>query len=127
MDRKTIETLLRTAMTSLGVFMLGKNLLGTAIDASVWQMVVGTAVSLLAVVWGVLDKNLGIEMLQSFIRSAFVGFGGLLVAKGQLSAGTLESVIGVITAILPAIYSFLSRKKSQEIAKGAIIVEALKK
>ncbi len=127
MDRKTIETLLRTAMTSLGVFMLGKNLLGTAIDASVWQMVVGTAMSLLAVVWGVLDKNLGIEMLQSFIRSAFVGFGGLLVAKGQLSAGTLESVIGVITAILPAIYSFLSRKKSQEIAKGAIIVEALKK
>jgi hypothetical protein len=70
---------------------------------------------------------LGIEMLQSFIRSAFVGFGGLLVAKGQLSPGTLESVIGVITAILPAIYSFLSRKKSQEIAKGSIIVEALKK
>ena len=127
MDRKTIETLLRTAMTSLGVFMLGKNLLGTAIDASVWQMVVGTAMSLLAVIWGVLDKSLGIEMLQSFIRSAFVGFGGLLVAKGQLSAGTLESVIGIITAILPAIYSFLSRKKSQEIAKGAIIVEALKK
>lgn len=127
MDRKTIETLLRTAMTSLGVFMLGKNLLGTPIDASVWQMVVGSGMSLLAVVWGVLDKNLGIEMLQSFIRSAFVGFGGLLVAKGQLSAGTLESIIGVITAILPALYSFLSRKKSQEIAKGSIIVEALKK
>ena len=127
MDRKTIETLLRTAMTSLGVFMLGKNLLGTPIDASVWQMVVGSGMSLLAVVWGVLDKNLGIEMLQSFIRSAFVGFGGLMVAQGQLSAGTLESIIGVITAILPALYSFLSRKKSQEIAKGAIIVEALKK
>lgn len=127
MDRKTIETIFRTLLTSVGVFMLGKNLLGTEIDASVWQMVVGSAMSLLAVVWGVLDKNLGIEMLQSFIRSAFVGFGGLLVAQGQLSAGTLESVIGIITAILPAIYSFLSRKKSQEIAKGAIIVEALKK
>ena len=127
MDRKTIETLLRTAMTSLGVFMLGKNLLGTPIDASVWQMVVGAAMSLLSIIWGILDKNLGIEMLQSFIRSAFVGFGGLLVAKGQLSAGTLESVIGVITALLPAIYSYLSRKKSQEIATGGIIVEALKK
>ena len=127
MDRKTIETIFRTLLTSLGMFMLGKNLLGTEIDASVWQMVVGSAMSALAVIWGVLDKNLGIEMLQSFIRSAFVGFGGLLVAKGQLSAGTLESVIGIITAILPAIYSYLSRRKSQEIAKDALIVVALKK
>ena len=126
MNKETIYTILRTLLTSAGVFLLGKNFLGSAIDQSLWQMLVGIAMSLFSVLWGIWDKTLGIEMLQSFIRSAIVGLGGLLVAKGSISPEKLESILGIALAVLPLIYSILSKKKSGEIAEGYIEPNALK-
>lgn len=126
MNKETIFTLLRTVLVSVGVFLVGKNFLGSPIDAVMWEMLVGIAMSGLAVLWGILDKDLPIEMLQSFIRSAIVGLGGLLVAKGSLSPEKLESILGIVLAILPFIYSVISRKKSDAIVEGAVQPEKLK-
>jgi len=65
-------------------------------------------------------------MLQSFMRSAIVGLGGLLVAKGSLSPEKLESILGIALAVLPLLYSILSRKKSDGIADGTIAPFELK-
>jgi hypothetical protein len=126
MNKETVFTLLRTVLVSVGVFLVGKNFLGSPIDAVMWEMLVGIAMSGLAVLWGILDKDLPIEMLQSFIRSAIVGLGGLLVAKGSLSPEKLESILGIVLAILPFIYSVISRKKSDAIVDGVVRPEKLK-
>jgi hypothetical protein len=126
MNKETIYTVLRTLLTSVGVFLIGKNFMGSAIDQSVWQMLVGVIMAAVSVVWGIMDKTIGIEMLQSFIRSAIVGLGGLLVAKGSLSPEKLESILGIALAVLPLLYSILSRKKSDGIADGTIAPFELK-
>ena len=126
MNKETIFTIARTLLTSVGVFLIGKNFLGQAIDQVLWQMLVGIAMSAFSVVWGMYDKTLGLEMLQSFIRSAIIGLGGLLVAKGSLSPEKLESILGIALAVLPLVYSLLSKKKSTELAEGYIEPSALK-
>ena len=126
MNKETIFTIARTLLTSVGVFLIGKNFLGQAIDQVLWQMLVGIAMSAFSVAWGMYDKTLGLEMLQSFIRSAIIGLGGLLVAKGSLSPEKLESILGIALAVLPLVYSILSKKKSTELADGYIEPSALK-
>jgi hypothetical protein len=126
MNKETIFTIARTLLTSIGVFLIGKNFLGSPIDQSVWQMLVGLAMSAFSVAWGIWDKTVGIEMLQSFIRSLIVGLGGLLVAKGSISPEKLESILGIALAILPLLYSILSKKKSGGIADGSVDPNALK-
>ena len=126
MNKETIYTIARTLLTSVGVFLIGKNFMGQQIDQVMWQMLVGIAMSAFSVVWGIWDKTLGIEMLQSFIRSAIIGFGGLLVAKGSLTPEKLESILGIALAVLPLVYSILSKKKSTELANGTIEPNALK-
>jgi hypothetical protein len=126
MNKETIFTIARTLLTSVGVFLIGKNFMGSAIDQSMWQMLVGLAMSAFSVAWGVWDKTLGIEMLQSFIRSLIVGLGGLLVAKGSISPEKLESILGIALAVLPLVYSIISRKKSDGIADGTIAPFELK-
>lgn len=126
MNKETIYTIARTLLTSVGVFLIGKNFMGQQIDQVMWQMLVGIAMSAFSVVWGIWDKTLGIEMLQSFIRSAIIGLGGLLVAKGSLTPEKLESILGIALAVLPLVYSIVSKKKSTELANGTIEPNALK-
>lgn len=127
MTRQTLETITRSILMSLGTFIIGKNLLGSEITPDLYEMVVGSVMSGVAILWGILDKNLSIEMLQSFIRSMFVGFGGLLVAKGDLSAEALESYLGIAMAILTIVYSISSRKKNNLLVDGELRPEDLKK
>jgi len=54
-------SLLRTFLTSFGIFLLGKNLFGSVIDQSIWQMVVGVTMAGVSVIWGIFDKTVGIE------------------------------------------------------------------
>jgi hypothetical protein len=127
MNKETLMSLLRTFLTSFGIFLLGKNLFGSVIDQSIWQMVVGVTMAGVSVIWGIFDKTVGIEMLQSFLRSAIIGFGGLLVARGSLSPEKLESILGIVMSILPLIYSMLSRKKTSDLVNGTLSLEELKK
>jgi hypothetical protein len=126
MNKQTVFTLVRTLLTSVGVFLIGKNFMGSPIDQSVWQMLVGIIMAGVSVVWGIMDKTIGLEMLQSFIRSVIVGLGGLLVAKGSMTPEKLESILGIVLAVLPLIYSILSRKKSDGINEGSIAPFELK-
>lgn len=126
MNRSTIETIVRGLLTAVGTFLIGKNLLGSPIDDVIWEMVAGCVMSGVGIIWGVVDKSLSIEMLQSFIRSTIVGFGGLLVAKGTITPEKLESYLGIALALLTIVYSITSKAKSAQIAGNKLDVEALK-
>lgn len=127
MTRETFFSLLRTLLTSVGVFLIGKNLLGSTIDQSILEMIIGIVMSLGSVIWSIFDKTLAIEMLQSFLRQAVVGLGGLMVAKGVLSPEKLEAYVGLVTVLVPFIYGIFSRRKSAKIEAGTLPVEKLSK
>jgi hypothetical protein len=65
MTKDTIFSLLRSALTIVGSILLGKNIFGTAVDNSVIEAVIGGALFVGSVVWGIADKTATIEMLQS--------------------------------------------------------------
>ena len=126
MTKETLLSLVRTLLTSIGVFFIGKNLLGIVVDSSTVEIIVGIVMSAVSVVWSIYDKTVAIEAVQSFIRQLIVGIGGLLLAKGYITPEKIEAILGVATALLPLVYSILSRKKTDEIQAGNIPVENLK-
>lgn len=126
MNRQSIVTMIRALMTAIGFFLMGKNLLGNSVDQVMMEMFSGVILAGVSVYWGIVDKTVTIEAWQSFIRQLVVGVGGLLLAKGWVSAELIDDVLGAALAILPVIYSILSRKKSVEISDGWIKTTDLK-
>ena len=126
MSRQSIVTMIRALMTAIGFFLMGKNLLGNPVDQVMMEMFSGVILAGVSVYWGIVDKTVTIEAWQSFIRQLIVGVGGLLIAKGRVSAEMLNDILGAALAIMPVIYSILSRKKSTEISDGWIKTTDLK-
>ena len=60
MNKDTVLSLVRTLLTSVGMFLLGKNLLGSPIDPSTWQMIVGVTMSAASVRLQSFDLSLSI-------------------------------------------------------------------
>lgn len=120
MSKDVIFSFIRTALTAIGAFLVGKTVLGTTVTGDVWQGWVGGAIALASTVWGVLDKSATIDAIQSGIRSFVVALGGILIAMGKLKSETLASILGVITPIIAFIYSILSKQKTSQIASGEL-------
>lgn len=120
MSKAVILSLIRTVLTAFGAFLLGKNIFGAPLDDVLWQSIIGAIIALASIIWGFVDKTNTIDAVQSGLRSVIVVFGGLLVASGKISDKVLESVLGVASAIIPFLYSILSKTKTDMIAAGAL-------
>lgn len=120
MSKEIWWSLLRTVLTALGAFLIGKNIWGQPIDNELWQSIIGVIMAVGSIIWGFFDKSNTLEAVQSALRSVFVVVGGLLIASGKVSAGTLESISGVILAVLPFVYRLLSKQKTDMIAAGTL-------
>lgn len=127
MKKDQIFSVLRFLLMLAGGWLLGKNLLGNRIDATLWQEAVGMIMTLISGVWSYLDKEIDIEGAQSVLRKVLVFIGGLLIASGRITDQTLQSVLGVATVIVPWVLSTLSKKKNNLIANGKINTDDLKK
>lgn len=125
MKKENVFSLIRTILTALGSFLIGKNIFGNVVDQSILEIIVGAVLSIVSIAWSIADKTANIEMLQSGIRKVFVMIGGLLVASGKLDAAKLDTYLGLALSLIPFLYSLLSKKKSQEIAEGTISVQDL--
>jgi hypothetical protein len=119
--------MIRALMTAIGFFLMGKNLLGNPVDQVMMEMLSGVVLAGVSVYWGIVDKTVTIEAWQSFLRQLIVGVGGLLIAKGRISAELLNDILGAALAIIPVLYSVLSRQKSNNLAQGWINTTELKK
>jgi nitric oxide reductase large subunit len=127
MDKTTIVAVIKNALALIGSFLIGKELFGAAVDESLWQIIAGAIMLLISFVMSFASNLVTKEKFQDAIRVLIVGIGGALVAGGWVEPAKLEMWIGAITAIAPMIYEWISRKKSQEIAKGEIPVQQLTK
>ena len=50
------------------------------------------------------------EKLFGIVRHVLTFGGGLLIAKGVISEGTLTEIIGALTSIIGVVWSVLSKK-----------------
>lgn len=122
MTKETFLSVLRAAITMLGSYIVGHNLFGHAIDASLWQVIGGSLVTVGSILWGIADKSATIEGVQSAVRSVIITIGGLFTAAGMLNGDTLNAILGLVTAVTPVLQSYLSKAKVKAIATGDLKV-----
>lgn len=124
MTLDTLMTILRAALSLIGTYALGHNLLGHTIDASLWQEIAGAVLTVGSTVWGIVDKPTSIEGLQSAIRSVLPAVGGLLLALGITNQQTLDSIAAIVLAIIPVLQNHTSKVKVQQLDSGKIKTDA---
>jgi hypothetical protein len=120
MTKEMILGIARQVLTVAGAFLLGKNLFGAAIDESILQEVSGALLMIVSLVWTIKSKELTLEILQSVLLKVIIVAGTLLVSSGKLTGTTLNAIVGIVTALLPIIYSLISKKKSDDVKTGQI-------
>lgn len=127
MDKITIVAIIKNALALVGSFLIGKELFGSAIDESLWQIITGSVMVLISFLMSFASNTVTKEKFQDALRVLIVSIGGALTAGGWVEPVKVEMWIGAITAIAPMVYEWISRKKSQDIAKGDIPVQQLTK
>jgi nitric oxide reductase large subunit len=127
MDRITIVAIIKNALALIGSFLIGKELLGTSVDESLWQLIAGAVMVLISFIMSFASNLLTKEKFQDALRVLFVSISGALIAGGWVKPEQVELWAGAVTAIGTLVYEYLSRKKSQDIAKGEIQVNKLTK
>lgn len=127
MNKQQILSLIRAALSAFGGQLLGKYLLGNAIDQNVYQGILGSLMGAIAMIWSLYDKTATIESIMGIVRQIITFIGGLLVASGRVSAESLTTVLGILTTVLPWLQSHLSVLKNNQLANGTITVADLKK
>lgn len=120
MQKDTAFSIFRALLTLGGTYLIGHNLFGQKVDSEMWQVVAGTLLTLIGVIWGIADKTATIEAVQSGLRSALISGGGLLVAAGKLSGQSLEAIIGMTAVLIPMLQSHTSKIKIQQLASGKV-------
>lgn len=125
MKKEVILSIVRSIFTVIGAYMAGKYFLGTPIDDNLWLGIAGSVVTAISVIWGILDKTANLEMVQSGIRSVIIFFGTLLVGSGVIKDEVLQSLLAIVSVLLPTIYSQISKVKSNDIALGKTQVSEL--
>lgn len=126
MKKDQIVVVLKTILTLVGSYLIGRKLFNTTIDESYLGLIIGSVMTVVSFVWSIVDKSLAIESLQSSIRQVIVAVGGVLIASGKLDSAKLDTYIGIILPLATYLYTLLSQKKSVQIATGKIEVTALK-
>lgn len=121
------QSIVRGLLTAIGSFLVGKNIFGHDVDASLWQEIAGIVMAVVSTVWGIRDKTAGVEMIQSTIRQVLTFAGGFLIAAGYITGNNLEAILALIPVILPIVQSHLSRAKTNQIVTGKISTQELKK
>jgi uncharacterized membrane protein len=124
LTQDTIFSLVRTVLTLIGSFLLGKAFLGNILTADVLQTIIGAVLTAIGVVWGIASKSATVESIQSGVRSVLIVFGGFLVAAGKIKDDTLQAFLGLIPVLMTIVQSYTSKIKVQQIADGSVVADS---
>lgn len=109
MNTQQLGAAVRTLLMVIGSYFLGKTFFGLPIDQVLWQQIAGIAFTIGALLWSVFSKTLTAERWQGAIRQAITFIGGLLLARGVVTAEVWQSILAVIVAVLPFVQSYQSK------------------
>lgn len=126
MNQENFLSILRFILTSVGSYLVGREILNTQVDDATWQGWAGGIIALASTIWGIVSKTATVEMVQSGLRSVIVVGGGIALANGVINEKTLESIIGIVTIVVTMIYSQVAKKKSKNVATGETKIIDLK-
>lgn len=127
LSKETWLSILRTALTAIGAYLIGANFFGNPIDEEIWQGIAGTILTGVGVLWGIIDKTASVEMLQSGLRSVITFVGLALVGSGKIKQELLDSILGIVAILVPVLYSEASKAKTRQLDTGKISINDLKK
>lgn len=122
-----VSTIVRALLTAVGSFLIGRVISGVTIDAPILVAATGAVLTAISTVWGIVDKTLVIEKLQSGLRQVFVFAGGFLISRGWITSENLEAILGLLSVVATVVYSQTSREKSIKVATDQISTTELKK
>jgi hypothetical protein len=127
MNEQTLSVI-RSLLTLLGSFLIGRSILGNTLvlDSATLELIIVIAMAAFGIVMSIIDKTINEEKLQGFLRHIVLTVGGILVALGRLDPAKLELWLGVIASLVPIVYGFLSKNKTQKLATGEIALTQLK-
>lgn len=118
MNKESWLSILRTALKAVGSYVMGMSFLGSTIDNSLWLGIAGAIVTAATIIWGILDKSLKTEMLESGLRSIVLTFGTLLVGSGVIKDEVLQSVLAIISIAIPEGLSEAAKRTNKNVAIG---------
>lgn len=118
MSKESWLSILRVILTAVGAYVAGQSFLGATIDNNLWLGIAGSVVTAASIVWGILDKSLQTEMLQSGLRSIVLTFGTLLVGSGVIKDEVLQGALAIISIAIPAGMSEAAKRTNKNVATG---------
>jgi hypothetical protein len=122
MNKETLFSLIRAVAIGFGAYLVGTNtsIFGNPLDQQLWEALVGGLITLIATVWGIVDKTSTIEGIQSGLRSVLSLVGGLLVAAGKIKAEVLTSILAIIPILVTVWQSHTARQKVRMINENKL-------
>lgn len=127
MKKEQIFSLLRTLLTLAGAYLFGKNFFGLELDSSLWQEIVGIGLGIIAVAWSIFDKTIQNDIWQGAVRHIITFASGILVAKGIISAETVQVIIAAFAGVFPWLLANLSGAKNAAIKSGELNAQSFVK
>lgn len=125
MNKETGLSILRSVLTAVGAYLMGKFFLGSTIDNNLWGGIAAAVVTSVSIVWGFVDKSINAEKLESGLRSVIITFGTLLVGSGVIKSEVLDSVLAVISLLIPVLLSQAAKSGNKSVATGEVKIADL--
>jgi hypothetical protein len=119
-QQENLLSTLRALFILIGSWVVGHNVFGTTVDSHTWEIIAGALVTVASTIWGIASKTATIEGVESALRSIITSVGGLFAAAGMITGNNLNAILGFVAAALPALQSYLSKTKVQQIAQGTL-------
>lgn len=127
MDKIRIAAIIKNALAIIGSFLIGKELFGAQVDQGLWEIIGGAVMVLISFFMSFATNLVTKEKWQDALRVLFVSVGAALTAGGWVKPEQIELWGGALTMLGTLIYEWISRKKTQDIAKGATPINELTK
>lgn len=127
MDKIRIAAIVKNVLAIVGSFWIGKELFGAQVDQNLWEILAGSAMLLISFIMSFKTNLVTKEKWQDALRVLFVSVGGALTAGGWVKPEQIELWGGALTMLGTLLYEWISRKKSQDLAKGATPINELTK
>ena len=125
MNKEIVLSVVRSILTAVGAYLMGKFFLGSTIDNNLWGGIAASVVTAVAIVWGIIDKSINAEKLESGLRSIVITFGTLLVGSGVIKSEVLDSVLAVVSLLIPVLLSQAAKSANKSVATGEVKIADL--
>lgn len=105
MTKAQVLGIVQSVLTAVGGFLVAKGIT----DSATITTGVGVVLGLVGMIWSFVDKTADVSTTEETLRQAGAFIGGLFIAQGKLSVVQLNTWLGLISALVPVILSFIAK------------------